>query len=147
MPKGVPLYDLISSTELLADLVALDSRPWSDWKAGRPMTAKALANELKPFDIFPSSDGARRGYSVRAMADAFARYLPPQPVNVSETQQPSRLSTKINVSNQIVTDTSNNSQNPLGTAASDTLTRASPVLGLAGELSPEGWTFNTEGGQ
>ena len=53
--------------QLLAARIALDSRPWADWKAGKPMTTKALAAQLKPFDIFPMSDGARRGYVVASI--------------------------------------------------------------------------------
>ena len=70
-------------SEVLVDaLHRLEGRPWAEW-GGRPMTASALARQLKGFDIAPalmrfsSSKTPARGYRRDQFTDAFARYLPP----------------------------------------------------------------------
>lgn len=130
MPAGRPIFDDISSTELLGTLVSLDSRPWSDWKAGKPMTAKALAHELKPFCIFPSSNGEKRGYDVATMVDAFVRYLDPQSVNVSEPQQPRGFKRLSKASVNTPSDTSKTERNPRFSGTPDTLTHQRPPQGV-----------------
>ena len=72
--------DRLASAELVEALVAIEGRPWAEWKAGKPITANSLARLLAPFGIAP--DGMRigsrtpRGYQLVAFADAFGRYLP-----------------------------------------------------------------------
>lgn len=41
----------LSPTDLIADLVLMEDRPWSDWKNGRPLTPHALARMLKGFKL------------------------------------------------------------------------------------------------
>ena len=107
------------------------------------MSAKALANELKPFDIFPASDGLRRGYSVGLMIDAFRRYLPPQCVNASEPQSNRGFSEISNVSMQDRTDTLKNDKNQHGMGTTDTLTDQEPDFpARASAVDPEGWTYH-----
>jgi hypothetical protein len=66
--------NLVASTPLLATLVALPDRPWATFgKLEKPMTGHKLAWLLKPFDIFPTSDGTVRGYRQDAFNDAFGR--------------------------------------------------------------------------
>jgi putative DNA primase/helicase len=144
-PGGKPMWDTIPSSDLLGALVSLDSRPWADWKAGRPMSAKALAAELKPFEIFPSSDGEKRGYAVASMMDAFSRYLPSQCVNVSETQQNRAFLADFNVSEPIAADTSKNAKNPYGMGITDTLTHQQRISGGEGNApDPDGWSFHLD---
>jgi hypothetical protein len=41
----------LSPTDLIAELMLLEDRPWSDWKNGRPLTSHALARMLKGFKL------------------------------------------------------------------------------------------------
>ena len=38
---------------LLQRLVEIEDAPWSEWKRGRPMTGRGLAELLRPFDLAP----------------------------------------------------------------------------------------------
>jgi hypothetical protein len=74
-PSGV-----LFTKEILKELHARHDRPWSEWKAGKPITATQLANQLKPFDI-PANKTVRRGgdtdkgYRRQWFDNVFARYL------------------------------------------------------------------------
>jgi hypothetical protein len=67
----------------------MEDRPWSEWRDGKPMSARGLAMLLDGFGIKPSqfrtAAGIIRGYRSRDFEEAFARYLPEQPV---QTVQP-----------------------------------------------------------
>jgi hypothetical protein len=71
--------------ELLHELRAREDRPWGEWRGSNPMSAIQLAHQLKPFDIRPRlfREGAKsaRGYLAADLADAFARYLPADPLH------------------------------------------------------------------
>jgi putative DNA primase/helicase len=68
-----------SSSELAVFLAGLDGRPWADWKAGKPITPRSIANLLAPFNIVPSEmrvgQQVLRGYHRAQFEDAFARYV------------------------------------------------------------------------
>jgi putative DNA primase/helicase len=72
--------DRLPSAELVAALVAIEGRPWAEWKAGKAITANGLARLLKPFGIAPETfrlgDQTPKGYQLARFEDAFARYLP-----------------------------------------------------------------------
>ncbi len=72
--------DRMPSAELVEALVAMEGRPWAEWKAGKPITANGLARLLAPFRIKPgtirTSLGTPKGYQVAQFEDAFLRYLP-----------------------------------------------------------------------
>ena len=55
--KGVNV--LFTMREILPALHADETRPWSEWKNGKPITATQLAALLKPFKIEPRT--VRRG--------------------------------------------------------------------------------------
>lgn len=71
---------VIPSRELAEKLVAMEERPWPEWKNGKPITAAQLAKALAPFKVRPSN--LRRGQEVMKayredmFEDAWARYLP-----------------------------------------------------------------------
>ena len=68
------------STDLVAELVALEERPWSEWRQGKPLTTTGLSRLLKPFRIkarqLRIGPTNRNGYERKEFIDAFARYLP-----------------------------------------------------------------------
>ncbi len=105
LKKGGKAADRVSSTELVADLVALIDRPWLTWSRGKPITAAAVARLLKTFGIVPNtiklSDGRQpNGYKRSQFDDAFARYLP-QPSGTPVQGSPSSpTSTNPGVSEQ-----------------------------------------------
>jgi putative DNA primase/helicase len=73
--------DRLPSAELVAALVAIEGRPWPEWKTGKPISANGVARLLARFDIIPETIrvGARtpKGYQRVRFGDAFLRYLPP----------------------------------------------------------------------
>jgi hypothetical protein len=80
--NGIALEPLerISSADLVAQLCAYPDSPWSEWKAGKPITQAQLARVLKPFGIAPEGirlpNGATpRGYVRSQFTDAWDRYL------------------------------------------------------------------------
>jgi len=65
---------------LLKELGNREERPWTDFKAGRALTAAQLAWLLRPFGIRPKAmwlpnGKTLRGYNASAFADVFRRYL------------------------------------------------------------------------
>ena len=72
--------DRLASVELVEALVAIEGRPWAEWKAGKPITANGLARMLVPFRIVPDTirvgDRTPKGYQRAHFDDAFTRYLP-----------------------------------------------------------------------
>jgi Protein of unknown function (DUF3631) len=72
----------IKSTDLAKKLGELDDRPWSDWKNGKPITTRAVADRLKPFGIVPGkNERDDRGYHRDRFEDAWARYPHFKPSN------------------------------------------------------------------
>jgi putative DNA primase/helicase len=82
--------NVLFTREILAALDADETRPWSEWKNGKPMTHHQLADQLKPFGIKPRTvrRGAEtdKGYKFDWFEDAFARYLPAQSVTPSQVK-------------------------------------------------------------
>ncbi len=72
--------DRLSSADLVMALVAIEGRPWAEWKAGKPISANGLARMLAPFGVGSATvrigTGTPKGYLVAQFDDAFARYLP-----------------------------------------------------------------------
>jgi len=71
----------IPSAELTDKLVALEERPWCEWKRGSPMTQNSLSKILGGFNIKSKSikvDKYKvvRGFDANQFSDAFSRYLP-----------------------------------------------------------------------
>lgn len=73
----------LPSGEMSGALVALDDRPWSEWRNCKPLTSNALARLLKPFGIVPGTirigraeSNTAKGYYRDAFEEAWDRYLP-----------------------------------------------------------------------
>jgi hypothetical protein len=81
----------IASTDLVQYLSALETRPWGEWKHGKPLSAVQLARLLKPFGIstFNVREGGRvhKAYNRNSFEDAFTRYLKPEDSSATSLQQ------------------------------------------------------------
>jgi putative DNA primase/helicase len=82
----------MSSADLVDELVALEGRPWGEWRHGKPITATGLARLLAPFPITPANgrfDGIKvtKGYKRSQFEEEFARYLPPPGNRAATTLQ------------------------------------------------------------
>ncbi|MBM3790900.1 MAG: DUF3631 domain-containing protein [Acidobacteria bacterium] len=83
----------LHSAELCRILGEIETRPWPEWKNGKPMTPRQLASQLKPFGIKPKqvwADGTNKnGYERESFEEPWARYLPdPNPL---EGLEPNRI--------------------------------------------------------
>ena len=70
--------DRLTTAALLELLHGLEESPWSDW-FGKPITARFLADKLRPFEIRSKSirvgDSTPKGYERAAFLDAWDQYL------------------------------------------------------------------------
>jgi Protein of unknown function (DUF3631) len=71
--------DAISSEDLIQKITEDPDSEWKEWRSGKPITQKQLAQLLKPYRIFPEPVriGGRqvRGYLRARFLDAWDRYL------------------------------------------------------------------------
>jgi len=79
----IPKQVRISSKELVDKLIALEERPWVEWKRGQPMTQNSLVRMLKDYGIASKQlrifGEKKRGYELEQFTDTFTRYLDPLP--------------------------------------------------------------------
>lgn len=72
----------ISSAHLLEALTVDDLAPWKTYNRGQPLTARQLADRLRPYGIYPNSvripgiPGHPKGYKLEDFTEAFQRYIP-----------------------------------------------------------------------
>jgi putative DNA primase/helicase len=70
---------VLFTKEILAALAKDETRPWPEWKHGKPITDRQLASLLKPFNVRPKSVrrgvDTDKGYRRDWFDDAFSRYL------------------------------------------------------------------------
>ena len=71
--------DRIWSDDLVNDLVAMEERPWCEWKCGKPLTKNSLGRLLNPFRISSGTvrfgPDTKRGYKRKNFEDVWQRYL------------------------------------------------------------------------
>ena len=65
--------DRLQSAAMWLDLVAMEDRPWAEWRHGRPLTAQSIAKLLKPFGVCPRTPRSR----VMCSSTTSARKSPP----------------------------------------------------------------------
>ena len=73
--------DKIHSSDLVAKLIELEDRPWSEYRHGRPITTNILAKLLGSFGIKPKQvrlGHNKQGYYFSDFDDTFSRYTPSQ---------------------------------------------------------------------
>jgi hypothetical protein len=97
--------DKIASGDLVDKLVEIETSPWGEWRQGKPMTVRALARELRYFEIAPRTirfdDGSvKKGYLQESFVDAWERYVPDCNCNSSKNE----VSTSVDAGCNGVTD-------------------------------------------
>ena len=110
------------STELVTALAAMDSRPWGDWRHGKAISTRAVADRLRPFGVSPGSNGTARGYWRDRFEDAWRRY---PLVKVSTCQTPNKDGEKpvfLKCQSDRGADTLKSAVEPMNTGSIDTLT-------------------------
>jgi hypothetical protein len=130
-----PNITFVSSTELIKKLCEQEGRPWADWKHGKPITTRAIADRLKAFGIVPKRNeaGTIRGYDRTQFEDAWERYLPslsadPR-VKPSNRQTPNKSAPESAFSKRqakSASDTSETQKSSINPASADGLTSRSP---------------------
>ncbi len=84
-----PPVERSMSVDWVRALVAMEDRPWPEWKRGHPITTVQMARLLARFDIKPRAfrvdvHTTAKGYRREALNDAFSRYLPDPTVTRSQ---------------------------------------------------------------
>ena len=78
------IKERISTRQLVDSLNKMDERPWGGFRKGKGLDARRLARLLTPFGIRPvqlrRGTTNLRGYRRQDFEDAFARYLPSEPL-------------------------------------------------------------------
>ncbi|MEI8054863.1 MAG: DUF3631 domain-containing protein [bacterium] len=71
--------DKIHSSDLVAKLIGLEDRPWSEYRHGKQITTNTLARLLSSFGIKPKQvyiAQNKQGYYLSDFDDTFSRYIP-----------------------------------------------------------------------
>lgn len=81
----------LTSQELLNSLRKIEESPWKDWGNGKGLSARNLAELLRPYEIRPQNVRAEKGkvskaYKKDSFKDAWERYLPPMQAAVVKPQ-------------------------------------------------------------
>ena len=73
----------LSPSRLVEELVKIEEAPWSEWRNGKPISAKGVANLLKPYGLRSELDREDKVPGRRYYRDKFKpareRYLPEDP--------------------------------------------------------------------
>jgi len=71
--------DQLASATIIERLTALEERPWSEWRHGKPLTPRGLAELLRPFGIRPGGvrvgTGTPKGYKLDDFRETFGAYF------------------------------------------------------------------------
>ncbi|HJQ26881.1 MAG TPA: DUF3631 domain-containing protein [Blastocatellia bacterium] len=69
----------VTSDEIVKQLAEMESRPWGEWKNGKPISKVGLARLLRQFEIKPThwrnGGVTERGYQRGDFEEVFARYI------------------------------------------------------------------------
>lgn len=83
--------DKIHSDDVISELVAIEDRPWGEWKNGKPLTKTQLAKLLSGFEVAPKQIKIgglnKNGYELITLKPAFSRYLGSTPLPLAENQR------------------------------------------------------------
>lgn len=77
--------DTITPRELVEQLIALEDRPWAEWRGGRPISDRSIGKLLVPFGIKSVRTHYGRQFHRSTFEDAWRHYLPPRCWERSDT--------------------------------------------------------------
>ena len=82
--------EAMSTADILDALHAMEDRPWSEWRRGKPLSPRGLVDLLRPFKVRPVTvrlpDGnTPKGYKREALQALWDTYLPREGAIVSAT--------------------------------------------------------------
>ncbi len=130
--------DRISTADLLAALIADDTKPWATYARGKPMTPRHLANRLADYRITPGTirigGTTAKGFLLSDFAETFARYLSLSPGTPFPSVTPSQPAEILGLCDNLsvtlgVPVTDRKVQNPAETLACDGVTDRNPHSG------------------
>jgi hypothetical protein len=71
--------DQLPTATILEGLLKLEDRPWTECNHGRPLTARGIADILRPFGVRPCGirigGDTPKGYRLKDLTDAFSSYV------------------------------------------------------------------------
>jgi putative DNA primase/helicase len=83
---------VLFTREILATLNADETRPWPEYRHGKPLTDRQLAALLKAYKVKPRTVRrgieTEKGYKVEWLSGLFTAYLPPRSVTASQPSIP-----------------------------------------------------------
>jgi len=84
--------DRITSVDLVLALVAMEERPWPEWKHGKPITTRGVVRLLADFQIRPKTfrvdvHTTAKGYLLDDLKDTFSQYIPDPSVTRSQPNE------------------------------------------------------------
>jgi hypothetical protein len=106
----------LTSDEVVKQLAEMESRPWGEWKNGKPISKVGLARLLKPFRIKPAhwrnGGVTERGYQRSDFEEVFARYIGIESAQSAHAQE-STVYSEINSAQDTPSVPTANDCNPL----------------------------------
>jgi putative DNA primase/helicase len=93
--------DRIASKELANKLLLFEERPWVEYRHGKPITPRQIAELLESFKIVPNTirlgTTTAKGYLSNQFVEVFASYTPVPAVTTSQASKTTKNEAKINV--------------------------------------------------
>jgi hypothetical protein len=131
--------DVLASSTLVRGLLALDDRPWGEWRHGRPLTANGLARMLRAFGVVPAGtvrlgDRTAKAYRRAAFEDAWTRYLPIEPSQRNDLNKTGPEDAIVKGNTQKPVTVADPQVSPIDSGVCDGVTVQTPVTGANGEV-------------
>ena len=67
--------ETMSTAQIIEELVKMEARPWLEWRGGKQLSPRGLANLLKDFKISPGTIGGKeKGYKREQFTEVWKNY-------------------------------------------------------------------------
>jgi hypothetical protein len=131
--------DRISSAELAGKLVQAEDELWVEFKHGKPISTKQIAELLAPFKIVPNTvrlgTSTFKGYLRKQFKEVFASYTPDSPVTPSQVTESAQNQAKSPVTPEEML-LEKKPENLRSSAGCDGVTAEKGVTGAQGQKTP-----------